>query len=272
MKRKVLSTLLVSAMALMLLAGCGSKEEATEEGAAEEEKKELVIGTSAVSIDLAESGVAALEEMGYKVKIQSFDDYFLPNQALVEGSIDANLYQHEPFMEDYNKEKGTDIVMAEPKLWNFWAGIYSVKADSLEELPEGGLVGIAEDASNISEDLKRLESVGLIKLTDEEKDLYDIADIVENPHNWEFVQADHTKYTNMDDYTLVIGTSNTMASIGVDPTKNLLKSFEDDVLAEGMCFAAENADTQWAKDIMKAYSSDSAKEAVPESTGFKALF
>lgn len=271
MKKKVVSLLLTSMMVLTMLAGCGSKDGAVDADK-KEDKKHLVIGTSTVSIDLAESGVEALEEMGYEVEIKSFDDYFLPNQALVEGSLDANLYQHEPFLDTYNEENDTDIVMAEPKLWNFWAGIYSVKADSLEELPDGGLVGIAQDASNISEDLKRLESVGLIKLTDEEKEFYDIADIVENPHNWEFVQSDHTKYKNMDDYTLIIGTSNTMASAGVDPTKNLLKSFEDDTLAEGMCFSKENADTQWAKDIMKAYSSDSAKKAVPETTGFKAIF
>ena len=269
MKKKMLSVLLCVAMIAGLAAGCSGKK---EEEKTEEEKTKFVIGTSSVSVDLAQSGVEALEEMGYEVEVKVFDDYFLPNEALAEGSLDANLYQHEPFMDTYNEEKGTDIIMMEPKLWNFWAGLYSAKADKVEDLPDGGIIGVAEDASNLSEDLKRLESLGLIKLTDEEKDLYDIADIVENPHNYEFVRGDHSKYLNQDDYTAIIGTSNTMASAGVDPTEHLLEKFVDDSLALGMCIMAENKDTQWAKDIMEAYTSDKAKEAVDPSTGFEALF
>lgn len=275
MKRKsrVLSVGLCGIMAVALFAGCGAKGDKEASGNAAEEKKEkLVIGTSSVSVDLAESGLEALEEMGYEVELKVFDDYFLPNEALAEGSIDANFYQHEPFLDTYNDEKGTDIKMMEPKLWNYWAGIYSVKTDSIDKLPEGGIVGIAEDASNIDQDLRRLQEAKVIKLTDEEKDQYDVADIVENPYNYEFVQADHIKYTNMDDYALVIGTSNTMASFDVDPTKNLLESFVDDSLALGMCIMPENADTQWAKDIMEAYTSDKAKEYVKPETGFEPVF
>lgn len=275
-RTRVLSACLCGMMAVLLFTGCGGKEEGasaeTESAGSEEKKEKLIIGTSSVAVDLAESGVEALEDMGYEVELKVFDDYFLPNEALAEGSIDANFYQHEPFLDTYNSEKGTDIQMMEPKLWNYWAGIYSVKTDSIDNLPEGGIVGIAEDASNINEDLLRLQEAGIIKLTDEEKDQYDVADIVENPHNYEFIQADHIKYTNMDDYALVIGTSNTMAAFDVDPTKNLLQSFVDDSLALGMCIMSENADTQWAKDIMEAYTSDKAKEYVKPETGFEAVF
>ncbi|MDO4474186.1 MAG: MetQ/NlpA family ABC transporter substrate-binding protein [Eubacteriales bacterium] len=274
MKKRLLSIVLCLGMAASLMA-CGSNSSDSSDSAdseASEEKTKIVIGTSSVSVDLAESGIEALEEMGYEVEMQVYDDYFLPNQALVEGSNDANFYQHKPFLDMYNDENGTDIQMLEPALWNYWAGIYSVKADSIEDLPDGGLVGIAEDASNTDLDLRRLQEAGIIKLTDEEKDLYDIADIVENPHNYEFVHADHQKYLNMDDYTLIIGTSNTMAESGVDPTKNLLQKFVDDSLALGMCIMPENADTQWAKDLMEAYTSDKAKEYVKPETGFEAVF
>ncbi len=271
MNKKAMSAILIVVLAVSLVfTGCGTKQSAPT--STSEEKTKLIIGTSSVSIDLAQSGVEALEEMGYEVEIKVFDDYFLPNQALVEGTLDANFYQHKPFLDTYNQEKGTNIQMLEPALWNYWAGIYSTKADSIANLPNGGKAGIAADASNTSEDLKRLQKVGLIKLTDEKKDLYDIADIVENPHNLEFTQADGAKYKNQDDYTLIIGTSNTMAAAGVDPTKNLLESFVDDSLALGMCVLPENADKQWVKDIMKAYISDKAKTAVDPSTGFKAVF
>lgn len=273
MNKKFFSAILPAIVAASLVfTGCGAKPAASAPASNAQEKTKIIIGTSSVSVDLAQSGVEALEEMGYEVEIKVFDDYFLPNQALVEGTLDANFYQHKPFLDSYNQEKGTKIQMLEPALWNFWAGIYSTKADSIANLPNGGKAGIASDASNTSEDLKRLQKAGLIKLTDEKKDLYDIADIVENPHNLEFTQADGTKYKNQEDYTLIIGTSNTMAAAGVDPTKNLLESFVDDSLALGMCIAPENADKQWVKDLMKAYTSDKAKAAVAPSTGFKSVF
>ena len=71
---------------------------------------------------------------------------------------------------------------------------------------------------------------------------------------------------------MIIGTSNTMAEKGVDPTQNLLQRFVDDSLALGMCIMPENADTQWAKDLMEAYTSDAAKEYVKPETGFDAVF
>lgn len=269
MKKKIVSVLLAVAMVATTAVGCGAKSEEKEETGA---KKSIKIGTSMVCVDLAESGKEALEEMGYEVEVVTFDDYFLPNQALVEGSIDANLYQHTPFLNQYNEEKGTDIVMLEPILWDYYAGIYSVKADSIETLPDGGIVGLEQDASNIDLDLRRLEEAGIIKLTDEEKDLYNIADIVENPHGYEFKEADYNRFKNMDDYAFIVGTSNTMASYGVDPTQHLLKKFLQKELAHGMCVLAENKDADWVKDLMKAYTSDSAKEYVTPDKGFEPAF
>lgn len=271
MKKRLLSAMTATLIVASLLVGCGSGNSDTE-GSKEEEKTKIVIGCSNVAVDMANSGVKPLEAMGYEVEIQVFDDYFLPNEALVEGSLDANLYQHEPFLKMYNDENGTDIMMLEPKLWNYWSGIYSVKTDSIEDLPDGGIVGLPEDASNLDLDLRRLQEAGIIKLTDEEKELYDLADIVENPHKYEFVHADGNKYLNMEDYALVTGSSNTMASAGVDPTEHLLKRFVDDSLAHGMCIMPENKDKQWVKDLMEAYTSDEAKASIPESAGFEAVF
>lgn len=250
----------------------GEAAPAAEESAPANDKSKIVIGTSGVCTDIAYSGVEALEEMGYEVEIIVFDDYFLPNQALVEGSIDANLYQHPPFLNMYNEEKGTDIIMLDPHLWGYWSGLYSTKADTIEDLPDGGKVGVAKDASNLDLDLKRIQEAGLIKLTDEEKELYDIADIVENPHNYEFTNVDGNKYENMDEYTFITGSSNTMASSGIDPTEHLLMKFQETELIHGMCVLPENKDAQWVKDLMSAYTSDKAKAAVPASAGFEPAF
>ncbi len=267
-KIQLIGLVLILGLMLGIVAGCGSKTD-TSAKKNTEEKKSLKIGTSSVSNDLAQSGVAPLEKMGYKVEIVVFDDYFTPDTALAEGSLDANFYQHKLFMDNYNSSKNTNIVMLSPKLYEFYGGLYSVKATSVETLPAGGKVGIATDASNISRDLLNLQSLGLIKLTSEKKNLYSVLDIVSNPHNYEFVQADHMKYTHMDEYTCLLGTSNTMAADKIDPTQNRLAVFPETENALGMCIMPENQDKQWVKDMMTAYTSEEARAYVKPASGFK---
>lgn len=271
MKKKVLAAMLLAAMTVSL-AACGSNSDKADKTESDNgEKTKIVMGTSSVSKDLAESGKEELEKKGYEVEIKVFDDYVLPNDALVEGSLDANFYQHEPYMNNYNDSNNAEIVMLEPKLYNYYSGLYSTKADTLEDLPEGGKIGIAEDASNISEQLQQIEEAGLITLSDEPSsgDFYTVADIVDNPKNYEFVSGDGNKYKNMDDYTAIIGTSNTMAEAGVDPTEHLLKKFVNNDLAEGICVMKANKDADWVKDMMDAYTSDAARANVPASSGFE---
>lgn len=264
--------LLIGILSLGLLSCSGGTSESTPKDSSTAEKKTTIkIGTHPVSRDLANSGVAELEKLGYKVEIVQFEDYVLPNDSLVEGSTDANLYQHEPYMINYNNSNKSDIVMLSPKLYNYYVGFYSDKATSVESLPEGGIVGIATDAANIDNDLRHVQEAGVIKLTEKPTagDFYTVADIEENPKKYEFRQSDHTKYLNIDDYVFYIGTSNTMATAGVDPTKNQIKKFTDNEYALGMSTLEKNKDSDWAKDIMKAYTSQEAISNVPASSGFE---
>ena len=231
-------------------------------------KTTLRIGTEPVAHLLAEAGVEALEDMGYTVEIVMFDDYFTPNASLAEGSTDANFYQHQPFLDMYNGENGTDIVMLAP-FFQYYGGIYSQKYTTLDELKAsgGGLFKIAQDASNQSLDLQAIQDAGIITLTSEVKDLYSIADIVDNPYNFEFVTMDKdVAYSSVDEFAAYIGTSNTMVEFGLDPTVNQLYYISHESEALGVCVNAENADTKWAKDLVTAYGSDSAKAYVEENT------
>lgn len=270
MRHKILSTLLLVCMVVTLtVVSSGANTNAVSK-VQTKTKTKIVIGTSSVSKDLAESGKKALEAMGYNVEIKVFDDYVLPNDALAEGTLNANFYQHEPYMNNYNSSHNTNIIMMKPKLYNYYTGIYSVKAKSIKSLPDGGAVGIAQDAANISIQLQQLQDAGIITLSAKpgSGDFYTVADIVKNPHNYNFVQSDATKYKNMGDYTLILGTSNTMAEAGVDPTKNILKKFVDNNLVLGMCVLSKNKNAKWAKDIMTAYTSKGAIANVKPSSGF----
>lgn len=267
--KKIKAIILVAMLALAMVATCACGNDNADNNAAGEEqaKTTLRIGTESVAHVMAESAVKPLEDMGYEVEIVMFDDYFTPNVALDEGSIDANFYQHQPFLDMYNEEKGTDIVMLAP-CFLYYGGIYSEKYSTLDELKAaGGTFRVAQDASNQSLDLLTLQDIGLIKLTDEEKDLYGLADIVENPYNFEFVYMDSAAgYTAIDEVSAYIGTSNTMANAGLDPTKNQLYYIDHSAEALGVCVRAEDKDTQWAKDLVTAYTSDYAKQYVIDNT------
>ena len=225
-KMKILAVVMLIAAALVAFAACSSGEEQPAgDDTQAETKTTLRIATVPVSRIMAESAIEPLEEMGYEVEIVMFDDYFTPNVALDEGQVDANFYQHQPFLDNYNKENGTDIVMLAP-CFLYYGGIYSENYDSLDDLKENGVGGtfvIAQDASNQSLDLLALQDAGLITLTDEDKDLYGIADIVDNPYEFEFLYMDdNTKYSSRDEFAAYTGSSNTMATFGIDPSENQL--------------------------------------------------
>ena len=90
---------------------------------------------------------------------------------------------------------------------------------------------------------------------------------MDNPYNFEFITMDKdVAYSSIDEFAAYIGTSNTMAEFGLDPTVNQLYYISHETEALGVCVNAENADTQWAKDLITAYTSDSAKAYVEENT------
>ena len=123
-----------------------------------------------------------------------------------------------------------------------FAGIYSTNYASLDDLKAngaGGKIAVASDASNQSLDLQNIAAAGLITLTDESKDLYSIADIVDNPYNFEFVYMDRNViYNSREEFAAYYGISNTVYEFGLDPTENLLYYVDYIDNALGLCFRA----------------------------------
>lgn len=276
--KKLLLILLSVFMLAFFAAGCSTDTASTNSNATDTsagttvtspdpKKTTIRIGASADAIPLVDSGVSSLEAMGYKVDVVTFDDFFVPNVSLDEGSIDANFYQHKVFLDNYNSEKGTNIVMLEPSMYNYFLGFYAKGVTSVDELPDGGKIGIANDAANIDQFLRVMDKWGVITLTDKEKGLYDITDIVDNPKKFKFVQLDYTQRCaayDSGDLAAMVCASNTMFMAGLNPTKNLLFEEVDDDYALGICINAkkDNADVQWVKDMMAAYTSDVACQYV----------
>lgn len=182
--KKILGTFLLAVLVLSL-AACGGKEEAKDE--AKEETK-LVVGASNVPhAEILEQAQPLLEEKGIELEIEIFSDYILPNKALADKEIDANYFQHIPYLESQmNDNPDYDFVNAggihiEP------IGVYSQQYNSLEELPEGATIIMSNSVADHGRILSMLEDQGLITLKDvEDKTKATIDDIAENPKNLQF--------------------------------------------------------------------------------------
>ncbi|UOE75009.1 MetQ/NlpA family ABC transporter substrate-binding protein [Parageobacillus thermoglucosidasius] len=162
--KKQLSIILAFLLSFVILAACGNKETASN-AAEDKEKKELTIGaTSGPYSDMVNKAIKPiLEKKGYNVKVVEFSDYIQPNLALANGDLDANLFQHKIYMENFAKEhhlalSEVIIVPTAPM------GIYSKKFKSLDEITDGSEIAIPNDPTNLARALLILQDKKLIKL------------------------------------------------------------------------------------------------------------
>lgn len=170
MKKRILSVLLAFALvfAAAALSACGSAPAAAATAAptAAAGDKTITVGASATPhAEILEQVKDALAAEGYTLNIVTYDDYVLPNKALADGEIDANYFQHQPYLDSYNKENGTTLVSA-AKIHYEPFGIYGNGITDLKKLAAGATVIIPADDSNETRALLLLRQEGLIALND----------------------------------------------------------------------------------------------------------
>ena len=208
MKKKVLSTILAGVLALSTFAGCGSSaEESTDTSAVTKEEttvaatEETVSAESTESTDTAAEGgtikVAAsatphaeileeakkiLADERWDLEIKIFDDYVMPNEVVESGEFDANYFQHVPYLESFNEEKGTHLVNAGGIHYEPF-GIYPGTKSDLSELADGDTIAVPNDTTNEARALLLLQDNGIITLKEGAGLEATVNDIAENPHN-----------------------------------------------------------------------------------------
>ncbi len=189
--KKLLLTLCLLVVATAL-AACGGGDNAKKDTNKATETKNIKIGATAgpYSDMLKKAIVPELEKKGYKVDVVEFSDYIQPNKALDSGDIDANLFQHSVYLENFNKENGTKIkgliiVPTAPM------GFFSKKYKTVDEIKDGSTVAIANDPSNAARTLKSLQEQGLIEINGKIDQLKaSTKDIEENPKNLKFQEIE----------------------------------------------------------------------------------
>ncbi|WP_025782998.1 MetQ/NlpA family ABC transporter substrate-binding protein [Sporosarcina sp. D27] len=185
--KKFLTGILLAVLVLAL-AACGSKDDKDGKASgSDEDLKVIKVGASNVPhAEILEEAKPLLKEKGYDLEIEPYQDYVLPNQDLDSGDLDANYFQHIPYMETQVADHGYDFTNAgsihiEP------IGVYSKKYKSLDELPDGATILISNSVADHGRVLAMLEAEGLIKLKDGvDKTKAEVKDIVDNPKNIKF--------------------------------------------------------------------------------------
>ncbi|WP_042461773.1 MetQ/NlpA family ABC transporter substrate-binding protein [Neobacillus dielmonensis] len=229
--KKILS-ILVALTVLLTLGACGTSEEKEKSSGDNEKTTKLVVGASTVPhAEILEKAKPILKEKGIDLEIKTFTDYVLPNKALDSKELDANYFQHIPYLNAQIKEFGYDFVSAggihiEP------IGVYSKKYKSLKDLPNGAHLIMSNSVADHGRLLSLLEAQGLIKLKEGiDKTKAEVKDVVENPKNLKFDANYEAKllpqiYNNNEGDAVLIN-SNYAIDAGLNPVKDSI-AIEDE--------------------------------------------
>jgi D-methionine transport system substrate-binding protein len=261
--KKILSLILALSLTVAL-AGCaqGSRDAVGNNSGEDSDKKIIRVGATPVPHkEILEFIKPLLAAEGYTLDIKEFTDYMVPNPALADGEIDANFFQHVPFLNKTIEERKLDLdytvkVHIEPM------GIYSLKVKSLDEIRDGATISIPNDSTNGSRALRVLESSGLIKLKSDA--LVSALDIIENPKNLKIQELDAAQLprTLQDVDAAVINTNYAMEA-NLNPSKDALAiESADSPYANILAVRAKDKDAEYIKVLSRILTSSEVRQFI----------
>jgi D-methionine transport system substrate-binding protein len=210
-------------------------------------------------------------ERGLEIKVVEFTDYVFPNQALANKDLEANSFQHEPYLKNQIAKTGWKLVKvayttASPM------GFYSKKYKSAADLPEGATVAIQNDPTNGARSLQILASSGIIKLRDPTSVTSGIIDISDNPRKLKFVELDAAQLSrSLPDVDAASINNNYAIQAGLDPVRDsLLKEPLESPWVNIIAVREEDKDKPWVKQFVDAYHSDPVRQFI--LTRFKGAY
>jgi D-methionine transport system substrate-binding protein len=260
MKKKFAKLLALTLVAGTVFAGCGAKKDS----------KEIVIGaTPSPHAEILGIAKEELEKEGWKVTIKEYSDYIQPNVALASGDLDANYFQHKPYLDSYNEENKTDLVSAGEVHYEPF-GIFPGKTKSLDDVKDGAIVGVPNDTTNEARALKLLEAQGLIKLKSGAGLKATVKDIVKNPKNLEIKELEAAQIPkSLQDLDLAVVNGNYAIEADLSPKNDSLaledqKSLGAKTYGNVIAVQKGNKDSAKTKALMKALKSDKVKKFIEE--------
>ncbi len=259
--KKILSLVLVTVLLALTLTACGkgSENKTIKVGASPTPHAEIL---KAIKDDLANDG--------YTLEVVEFQDYVLPNTSLEDGELDANYFQHRPYLDDFNKENGTHIVPVAVIHYEPF-GIYPGKKSSLSDLAEGDQVAVPNDTTNEARALLLLEQEGIIKLKDGAGMTAKKTDIESYNVNVEIVELEAAQLgRSLQDVAVAVINGNYAMEAGLSVGKDAIAVEAQDSLAAQtygnvLCVKEGNENNEAIKALIKALTSDKVKEYIEKT-------
>jgi D-methionine transport system substrate-binding protein len=265
-KAKILPKFLVAgvvavALSLLALTGCSS--------GSQEDKTITVAAVPTPHAEILENAVAPiLEEEGYTLEVKEFTDYVQPNTVTEEEEVDANYFQHGPYLENFNEENGTHLVSVTAVHYEPF-GLYSTKYTSLDEIPNGSTVAVPNDATNEARALLLLQDQGLITLSDDAGITATTKDIVSNPKNLQFKEVEAATVPTIIDDVALAGINANYALEGDLIDKQLAKEASDSLAAQTyanlLVVKEGNEDSDKIQALADALNSDAVRDYINEN-------
>lgn len=266
--KKVFALIAALAFSALALAGCGGQQGASSgASSAASGAKTLKVGATAVPhAEILEAAKPLLEKEGITLEIVEFNDYVQPNLALNDKELDANFFQHEPYLKNFMDEhkevklKNAAGIHIEPM------GVYSKKIKKLDELKDGATIAIPNDPTNGGRSLLLLEKAGIIKLKEGVGEKATVGDIAENKKNIKFQEVEAAQVPRtLDDVDAAVINSNFAMQVNLDPTKDAM-FIEDSTSPYVNIIAVREGDENRPEiqALIKVLHSDEIKQFITE--------
>lgn len=244
-------------LSTMVLAGCGQKEQDPNHI-----KLGIIVGSEQQVAEVAKK--VAKEKYNLDVELVTFNDFVIPNEALNNGDIDVNAFQHGPYLERQIKDRGYKLA-AVGNTFIYPIAAYSKKIKQVSELKDGAQVAIPNDLTNLSRALLLLQKQGLLKLKDGTGLHPSVLDIVENPKNLKIIELEAPMLPRaLDDQQIDLAIINTTyaSQVGLVPTKDgIFVESKDSPYVNLLVAREDNKDAENVKKLVQSYHSDEVAAA-----------
>lgn len=255
------SALLAAALSLVVAAGSATAAQATTK---------IRVGASPTPhAEILKVANDVLKPQGYELQIIEYSDYVQPNMALEGKELDANFFQHKPYLDDFNKEKGTKLVSIGTVHYEPF-GIYAGKTKSLGALKDGAMVAVPNDTTNEARALLLLEQEGLIKLADGVGINATTLDIVENPKNLDIVELEAAQIpSRLADVDMAVINGNYALDAGLKVADALAIEAADGTAAQAyenvIAVKEGNENNEAIKALVEALQSDTIRDYINDT-------
>ena len=260
--KKLLALTLTGAFLVGALTGCGKS--------GEDDKTITVAASATPHAEILEYAKDKLKEQGYDLQVTVFDDYVKPNEVVESGDFDANYFQHVPYLESFNEEKGTHPAVA-GKIHYEPFGIYPGTKKSLDEIADGDSIAVPNDTTNEARALLLLQDNGIITLKDGAGINATVNDIAENPHNVKIVELEAAQVARVVDETaFVVLNGNYALAAGFSVGKDALAYEKSDSEAAKtyvnvIAVKKGNEDSAKIKALVDVLKSDDVKKYINDT-------